>query len=111
MPISEVAVSTQRGFFLKAVPAGQQAFILSRGIGGVGASGDRVQRLLVNVTTANAATITMLDGFNTFPILVAGPNVPPGPQIIELGVYSQNGAWSIQTGNGVTLTAVGEFSP
>lgn len=111
MPIQEPAVSTQRGFQLKAVPANQQAFILTRVPGGAGAAGDRVQRLILNIGTPSASSVTLVDSFNEFPIVVAGPNVIPGPMIVELGVYSVVGPWAVRTGAGVTATVVGEFSP
>lgn len=111
MAIGEVAVSTQRGFFLRTVPGSQQAYILSRAVGGSGAAGDRVQRLILNITNPNAAGVTLVDSANEFPIVTPGPNVALGPMIVELGVYSQFGPWALRTGGGVTATVVGEFSP
>lgn len=111
MAIAETAVVTPRGFQLRVVPANQAAFTLSRDVAGVGAAGDRVQRLLLNVTTPSAASVTLVDNYTDYPILVAGPNVLPGPMIVELGVYSKTGAWVIRTGAGVSTTVVGEFSP
>ena len=77
-------------------------------IGGTGAKGDYVHRLVVSVAIAASGTVTLIDGSTS--IVITAANTPIGVYIVDLGINSLTGAWSITTGAGATVIAVGIFS-
>ena len=77
-------------------------------LGGTGAVGDYLHRVIVNVTTALTGTVTLLDGATSIALVSA--NVPIGTYSLAINAASQNGAWKITTGAGCNVIAVGVFS-
>lgn len=88
----------------EAVAASQTGQVL----GGTGATGDYLHRIVVAVATALTSTVSVIDGSTT--VLAIPANTPVGVYSIELNARSQTGAWSITTGAGVSVLAVGIFS-
>lgn len=77
-------------------------------IGTTGAAGDLLHRLVVTVATAATSTVSIKDGAGAaIPIVAA--NTPIGVYSIELNTRSLVGAWSVTTGAGATVVAVGDF--
>lgn len=79
-------------------------------LGGTGAKGDIIQRILVNVITAATATFSITDGVTQLVLGTGGATVIPGSYSLEIGLASQTSAWKVTTGAGVTLVCVGIFS-
>lgn len=78
-------------------------------LGGAGALNDLIARLVVTVNTSATSTLSIKDGAGASIPLVAA-NAPIGTFDIEIGARSKAGAWSVTTGAGVTVVAVGQFS-
>ncbi len=78
-------------------------------LGGTGAIGDYVHRLVINTITVASAGVTLIDGSTSIVIQTAASAVI-GVQSIELNVASVSGAWKITTGAGATVIGVGIFS-
>lgn len=91
-------------YFYETVAASQTAQVL----GGTGATGDYLHRIIVNVSTAATSTVTLLDGATSIPLMTA--TTPIGTYSIEVNAASQSGAWKVTTGAGVNVIAVGIFS-
>ena len=106
MSNKESNIVSQSGFEYETVAASQTGQV----IGAVGAAGDRMERLVITSNTAATATVTLIDGATSIPILVGSATTPLGVFTVWLGVYSQSGAWSITTGAGATVVAIGRFS-
>lgn len=80
-------------------------------MGGTGAAGDYLHRLVCVVTTAATAQVQIRDGSGTaFTVLPNSPGSGIGTYNIELNMVSSNGAWQVTTAAGVAVTAVGVFS-
>ena len=77
-------------------------------LGGTGAIGDYVHRLIVTVGTALTGTVTLLDGSTSIALVPASGSV--GTFSIELNMVSVSGAWKVTTGAGATVIGVGIFS-
>lgn len=88
----------------ETVAASQTAQVM----GGAGAAGDYLHRIVVNVATAASSTVSVIDGSTT--ILSVPANTPIGSYSLELNLASANGPWKVTTGAGVTVLAVGLFS-
>ena len=92
------------------VAASQTAQVL----GGTGAIGDYIHRLICTVTTAATGNVVLVDGTGvgvlTHTILPASPGTGINVYNIEINVASTTGAWKITTGAGVEVMAVGIFS-
>ena len=97
-------ISQPYQFQYETVAASQTAQVL----GGTGATGDYVHRLVVTVATAATGTVALLDSTTSIPITAA--NTPIGVYIVDIGALSQTGAWSVTTGAGASVVAVGNFS-
>ena len=80
----------------------------SQVLGGAGATGDYLHRVIVNVSTAATGTVTLLDGAPSIALVSA--NVPIGTYSLEVNALSQTGPWKITTGAGCNVIAVGIFS-
>lgn len=77
-------------------------------LGTIGAAGDLLHRLVVTVATAATSTVSVKDGAGAaIPIVAA--NTPIGVYSVELNTRSLVGAWSVTTGAGATVVAVGDF--
>lgn len=91
-------------FPYETVAASQTGTVL----GGTGAAGDYLDKLVITVNTAATSTVTILDGATSIPIMPA--TTPVGVYSIQLGMISRNGAWSVTTGAGAQVIGVGKFS-
>jgi hypothetical protein len=90
----------------ETVAASQTAQVL----GGTGATGDYIHRLIISVVTVASADVTIIDGSTSIVILTGAATLVPGIHSIELDMRSNTGAWKITTGAGATVIAVGIFS-
>ena len=79
-------------------------------LGASGAAGDLLARLVLVVTTAATAAVSILDGATSIQVFPNSPGGGIGTYTIPLDLVSVNGAWSITTGAGVAVIAVGRFS-
>jgi hypothetical protein len=83
-------------------------------LGGTGAIGDYIHRLVCTVSTALTSTVQIVDGTGagilTHTVLPAAVGGGIGVYNIELNAVSANGAWKITTGAGVEVMAVGIFT-
>ena len=77
-------------------------------LGGTGAAGDYLHRIVVNVATAATSTVSVIDGSTT--VLAVPANTPIGSYSLELNLAAATGPWKVTTGAGVTVLAVGLFS-
>lgn len=75
-----------------------------------GAVGDYVERLIIVPATTGPGLVTLIDGSTSIPIMVTGGTTTLVPFVVELGLYSLTGAWSITTGSNVSVIAVGRFT-
>ena len=89
----------------ESVAASQTAQVL----GGTGAAGDYLHRIVVTVTATGTSTLSVIDGSTT--ILTMAANTPVGVYSLELGLAAATGPWKITTGAGATVLAVGLFTP
>ena len=78
-------------------------------LGLVGAQGDFIQRLIIRPATTSPGLVMIIDGSTSIPIMVAGTTTI-APIVVELGMYSVSGAWSVTTGTNVSVIAVGTFT-
>ena len=92
------------------VAASQSAQVL----GGTGAVGDYLHRIVCTVTTAATGNVVIVDGTGagilTHTVVPASPGTGINVYNVELNAISANGAWKITTGAGVEVMAVGIFS-
>ena len=73
-----------------------------------GAIGDYLHRLVITVGTAATSTVSVLDGVTSHTLVRA--NTPIGVYSIEMNTFSKTGAWSITTGVGAEVIAMGNFT-
>jgi hypothetical protein len=103
----ESNITTQSGFEYETVAASQTDQVL----GNVGAIGDRLETLIISVVTAATSTVSIKDGSgSSITLLTGAATVVPGVYPVNLGIYSTVGAWSVTTGAGATVLAIGRFS-
>ena len=93
-------------FQYETVAASQTAQVL----GGTGAIGDYVHRLIISVVTVATSSVTLLDGATSIVLLTGAATNVPGVYSVEVNAVSNTGAWKITTGAGATVMAVGIFS-
>jgi len=80
-------------------------------LGGTGAAGDYIHRLVCTVATAATAQVQIKDGSGAaHTVLSNSPGGGIGVYNIEMNVVSRNGAWQVTTGAGVEVLAIGVFS-
>jgi hypothetical protein len=80
-------------------------------LGGTGAAGDYIHRLVCTVATAATAQVQIKDGTATaHTVLRNSPGDGIGVYNIELNAVSREGAWQVTTGAGVEVLAIGVFS-
>lgn len=80
-------------------------------LGGTGAKGDYLHRLVISVSTAATSLVQITDGSTSAHTVM--PNSVGGGigcYSIELNMASQDGPWKITTGAGVEVEAVGIFT-
>ena len=90
----------------ETVAASQTAQVL----GGTGAVGDYLHRVIISVVTVATASVTILDGATSIVILTGNSALVPGIHSVELNMRSASGAWKVTTGAGATVIGVGIFS-
>jgi hypothetical protein len=78
-------------------------------LGGTGAVGDYIHRLIVTVNTAATSTVSIIDGTTPSHAIVRA-NTPIGVYSIEMNMLSNSGPWKVTTGAGAEVLAVGIFS-
>jgi hypothetical protein len=88
----------------ETVAASQTAQVL----GGNGAVGDYLHRIVVTVTTTGTSTLSVIDGSTT--VLTMAANTPVGVYSLEINAASATGPWAITTGAGLAVMAVGFFT-
>ena len=92
------------------VAASQTAQVL----GGTGAAGDYLHRLICTVSTAATSLVQIVDGTGagilTHTVLPNNVGGGVGVYNIEFNAVSSNGAWKVTTGAGATVIAVGNFT-
>lgn len=79
-------------------------------LGGTGAKGDYLHRLIISNITVATAGVTIIDGATSIVIQTGAAGDVAGIASIEMNMASASGAWSITTGGGCTVVAVGIFS-
>jgi hypothetical protein len=80
-------------------------------LGGTGAAGDYLGRLICVVATAATAQVQIKDGSLTaVTVLPNSPGGGIGAYVIPVGAKSSAGAWQVTTGAGVSVIAVGAFT-
>lgn len=95
------------GSEFETVAAGQTDQVM----GGNGAIGDILQRLIITVATAATAAVSIKDGGgSSISILPNSPGGGVGVYVVELGIASVAGAWKVTTGAGSSVIAVGNFT-
>lgn len=93
----------------ETVAASQTAQVL----GGAGAIGDVLERLIITPDTTAAGAVTILDGATSIPVFVGGGTtalISLSPITVTIGAASVTGPWKVTTGANVTVVAVGKFS-
>ena len=103
-------VSNPYRYFYEHVAASQTAQVL----GGTGAVGDYLHRLICTVTTSATGNVVIVDGSGagilTHTVLPALAGTGVNVYNIEINAVSKDGAWKVTTGAGVEVMAVGIFS-
>ena len=103
-------VSNPYRYLYEHVAASQTAQVL----GGTGAAGDYLHRLICTVSTAATSLVQVVDGTGagilTHTVLPNNVGGGVGVYNIEFNAVSANGAWKVTTGAGVEVMAVGIFS-
>lgn len=89
----------------ETVAASQTAQVL----GGAGAVGDFLHRIVVNVTATATSGFTLADD-TTAILTVANSILADGVYNLEFNAASQNGAWKVTTGAGVSVIGIGTFT-
>lgn len=98
------AVNSPYRYQYETVAVSQTAQVL----GGVGATGDYLHRLLITVSTSLTSTVTILDDATSITLLPA--NAAIGVYSVAVESRSATGAWKVTTGAGASVMAVGIFS-
>ena len=99
-----MSITSPNRYPYETVAASQTAQVL----GGSGAVGDYLHRIVVTVTTTGTSTLSVLDNSTT--VLTMAANTPVGVYSLEINAASASGPWKITTGAGVTVMAVGFFT-
>ena len=100
-------INTPYAYQYEHVPASAT----SRVLGGTGAIGDYLHRLICTVSTAATGNVSISDGATfTHVVLPASPGGGIGQYNIEFNTISRNGSWRVTTGAGVEVLGVGIFS-
>ncbi len=101
-PVSDVGASDYQ-----AVAVSQTDKVL----GATGAKGDYLRSIIITVATAATAATSIKDGGGSaISLLANSPGGGIGVYVIPIGAFSTTGAWSVTTGAGSTVIAVGKFT-
>ena len=79
-------------------------------LGGTGAIGDYLDKLICTVSTAATSSVAVLDGSTSHTLLPNNVGGGLGVYVIPMGAISRNGPWKVTTGAGVEVLALGIFS-
>jgi hypothetical protein len=79
-------------------------------LGGTGAAGDYLHRLICTVSTAATGNVILLDGATSHTLSPASAGTGVNVYNIEVNAISRTGSWKVTTGAGVEVIAVGIFS-
>ena len=79
-------------------------------LGGTGAIGDYVHRLIISVVSVATSGVTLIDGSTSIVLLTGAATNVPGVYSIEVNALSETGPWKVTTGAGAAVVAVGIFS-
>ena len=90
----------------ETVAASQTAQVL----GGTGAAGDYLHRLIISVITVATASVTIIDGATSIVVLTGAAGLVPGVYSVEVNLAAVTGPWKVTTGAGATVIGVGVFS-
>jgi len=99
-----MSITSPNRYPYETVAASQTAQVL----GGSGAVGDYLHRIVVTVTTTGTSTLSVLDNSTT--VLTMAANTPVGVYSLELTAASASAPWKITTGARVPVMAVGFFT-
>ena len=99
-----MSITSPNRYPYETVAASQTAQVL----GGSGAVGDYLHRIVVSVNTSLTSTVSVLDNSTT--VLAIPASTPVGVYSLEINAASASGPWKITTGAGVTVMAVGFFT-
>ena len=99
-----MSITSPNRYPYETVAASQTAQVL----GGSGAVGDYLHRIVVSVNTSLTSTVSVLDNSTT--VLAIPASTPVGVYSLEINAASALGPWKITTGAGVTVLAVGFFT-
>ena len=77
-------------------------------LGNLGAKGDTLVRLVITVTTSLTGTVSIADGGTSYAIAPASLGV--GVYSLTIEADSMNGPWTVTTGAGASVLAIGNFS-
>ena len=105
-----MSIQSPYGYQYEHVAVSQTAQVL----GGTGAIGDYIHRLICTVTTAATGNVVLVDGTGvgilTHTVLPASCGTGINVYNVEINAASTTGAWKVTTGAGVEVMAVGIFS-
>src|SRR3990167_9822914 len=80
-------------------------------LGNGGAAGDYLDRLIITVSTAASAAVSIKDGGGSaIPIMPNSPGAGIGRYVVPVGATSKAGPWRVTAGLGSDVVAVGSFS-
>lgn len=85
----------------------------SQALGPTGAVGDYIKSILVVPATTSPGAITLQDGsLGAITVFTGGATSVADlkPFLIELGMHSVSGAWTLVTGASVSAIGIGQFS-
>jgi hypothetical protein len=99
-------IQTPYAYQYETVAASATAQVL----GGTGATGDYVHRLIISNVTVATASVTLIDGSTSIVLQTGAATLVAGVASIEVNARSSTGPWKITTGAGATVVAVGIFS-
>ncbi len=93
-------------YLYEHVPASQTNAVL----GGTGATGDYLHRLVCTVSTVATSSVQLKDGAGFTHTILPNNVAAVGVYNIEINAASKLGVWALNTGAGVEVIAVGVFS-
>ena len=103
---SQTVEAFQAGSSYETVAASQTDQV----IGATGAVGDYLASLVIVVSTAATAQVSIKDGSTSITVFPNSPGNGIGTYVIPLGLFSVSGAWSVTTGAGSAVIATGKFT-
>jgi hypothetical protein len=83
----------------------------AQALGATGAVGDYLECLIIVVSTAATAAVSIKDGGDSaISIFPNSPGGGIGTYVIPVGLWSRTGAWQVTTGAGSAVIATGNFT-